>query len=47
LKEENILVDPTVKKLLIVKRLWILKDIGYFKRIELLIYKDCGTFKVI
>jgi hypothetical protein len=26
-------VDPTVKRLLIVKRLWILKDIGYFKRI--------------
>jgi hypothetical protein len=47
LKEENILVDPTVKKLLIVKRLWILKDIGYFKRIELLICKDCGTFKVV
>jgi hypothetical protein len=30
LKEENILVDPTVKRLLIVKSLWILKDIGYF-----------------
>ena len=47
LKEENILVDPTVKRLLIVKRLWIFKDIGYFKRIEVLICKDCGTFKVV
>jgi hypothetical protein len=27
LKEETILVEPTVKRLLIVKRLWILKDI--------------------
>ena len=45
--EGSILVKPTVKRLLIVKRLWILKDIGYFKRIELLIYKDCETFKVI
>jgi hypothetical protein len=35
LKEENILGDPTDKRLLIVKRLWILKDTGYFKRIEL------------
>jgi hypothetical protein len=33
LKEENILVDPTVKRHLIVKRLWILKDIGHFKGI--------------
>jgi hypothetical protein len=33
LKEESILVDPTVKRLLIVKRLWILKYIGYFERI--------------
>ena len=47
LKEETVLVEPTVKRLLIVKRLWILKDIGYFKRIELLICKDCGTFKVV
>jgi hypothetical protein len=47
LKEENILVDPTVKRLLIVKILWILKDIGNFKRIELLICKDCGTFKIV
>jgi hypothetical protein len=47
LKEENISVDPTVKRLLIVKRLWILKDTGYFERIELLICKDYGTFKVI
>jgi hypothetical protein len=29
LKEESILVEPTVK------RLWILKDIGHFKGIEL------------
>jgi hypothetical protein len=43
----NILVDPTVKRLLIVKRLWILKDIEHFKGIELLICKDCGTFNVI
>jgi hypothetical protein len=47
LKEENISVEPTVKRLWIFKRLWILKDIGYFKGIELLICKDCGTFKVI
>jgi hypothetical protein len=47
LKEENILVDPTVKRLLIMKDFGFLKDIGYFKRIELLIRKDCGTFKVI
>ena len=37
LKEENILVDP---------RLSILKDIGHFKGIEVLICKDYGTFKV-
>ena len=49
LKEESILVEPTVKRLLIVKRLWILKEIGYFKGIEILvrICKDYGTFKVI
>jgi hypothetical protein len=47
LKEENILVDPTVNRLLIVKSLWILKVIGFFKRIELLIFKDCGTLKVV
>jgi hypothetical protein len=47
LKEESILVDPTVKRHLIVKTIWILKDIRYFKGIELLICKDCGTFKVI
>jgi hypothetical protein len=40
-------VEPTVKRLLIVKRLWILKDIGYLKRIVLLICKDYGTFKVV
>jgi hypothetical protein len=47
LKEENILVAPTVKENLIVKRLWILKDFGNFKRIEFLICKDCVTFKDI
>jgi hypothetical protein len=48
LKEENILVDPTVKRLLTVKGLWILKEIGYFKEIEILRFcKDCGTFKII
>ena len=48
LKEESVLVEPTVKRLLIVKRLWILKDIGHFIEIEILrICKDCGTFKVI
>jgi hypothetical protein len=47
LKEETVLVEPTVKRLLIVKRHWILRD-GYFKEIEILrICKDCGTFKVI
>jgi hypothetical protein len=45
--EGSFSVEPTVKSLLIVKRLWILKDIGYFKGIELLICKDCGTFNVI
>ena len=34
LKEETVLVEPTVKRLLIVKRLWILKDIGHFKGID-------------
>jgi hypothetical protein len=34
LKEENILVDPTVQRLLIVKRFWILKYIGDFKEID-------------
>jgi hypothetical protein len=47
LKEETILVEPTVKILLIVKRLDFKRD-GYFKEIEILrICKDCGTFKVI
>jgi hypothetical protein len=41
LKEENILVKPTAKSL------WILKGIEHIKGIELLICKDCGTFKVI
>jgi hypothetical protein len=41
LKEETILVEPTVKRLLIVKRLWIFKRDGYFKEIEILrICKD-------
>ena len=31
----------------IFKRLWILKDIGHFKGIEILICKDCETFKDI
>jgi hypothetical protein len=47
LKEESILMEPTAKRLLIVKRLWILKEIEYFKGIEILIYKDCGNFKAI
>jgi hypothetical protein len=34
LKEETILVEPTIKRLLIVKRFWILKDIGQFKGID-------------
>jgi hypothetical protein len=41
LKEESILVEPTVKGLLIVKRLSILKEIGYFKGIEIL--RICKT----
>jgi hypothetical protein len=45
--EGSFLVEPTVKRLLIVKSLWILKDTGSLKGIELLICKDCGTFKVI
>jgi hypothetical protein len=48
LKEETSLMEPTVKRLLIVKRLWIFKRDGYFNEIEnLRIWKDCGTFKVI
>ena len=35
LKEASILVEPTVKRLWIFKRLWILIDIGNFKGIEL------------
>ena len=46
--EESLLLEPTFKRLWIVKRLWILKEIGYFKGIEILrICKDCGAFKVI
>ena len=44
LKEESILVEPTVERLWNFKRLNF-KDIGHFKVIELLICKDCGTFK--
>jgi hypothetical protein len=40
LKEESILVEPTVKRLLIVKILQILKEIGYFKRIKILTCKN-------
>ena len=47
LKEEIILVEPTVKRLLIVKRLDFKRD-RYFKEIEILrICKVSGTFKVI
>jgi hypothetical protein len=47
LKKKTILVGPTVKRLLIVKRLDFKRD-GYFKEIEnLRIYKDCGMCKVI
>jgi hypothetical protein len=39
--EGSILVEPTVKRLLIVKTLWILKEIVYCKEIEILrICKD-------
>jgi hypothetical protein len=34
LKDENILVEPTVKRPLILKRLCILKDIENFKGID-------------
>jgi hypothetical protein len=48
LKEETILVEPTINRLLIVKRLWIFKRDGYFKEVEILrICKECGTFRVI
>jgi hypothetical protein len=48
LKEETILVEPTVKRLLIVKKTLDFKRDGHFKEIEILrICKDCGTFKVI
>jgi hypothetical protein len=50
LKEETILVEPTVKRLLIVKKKKTLdfKRDDYFKEIEIVrICKDCGTFKVI
>lgn len=48
LKEETILVEPTFKRLLIVKKTLDFKRDGYFKEIEILrICKDCGMFKVI
>jgi hypothetical protein len=34
LKEETILVEPTVKRLLIVKRLWISKEMDILKRLK-------------
>jgi hypothetical protein len=34
LEKESILIEP------IIKRLWILNDTGYFKGMELLIYKN-------
>jgi hypothetical protein len=41
-------VEPTVKRLLIVKKTLDFKKDGYFKEIEILrLCKDCGTFKVI
>jgi hypothetical protein len=47
-KEETILVEPTVKSLLIVKKTLDLKKDGSFKEIEILgICKDCGMFKII
>ena len=45
LKEETILVEPTINRLLIVKRLWIFKRDGYFKEIEILrICKDVQSY---
>jgi hypothetical protein len=45
LKEETILVEPTVKRLLIVKKTLDFKRDGYFKEIEILrICKDCGMW---
>ena len=40
LEKESILIEPIIKRLWTVKRLWILKDTGYFKGMELLIYKN-------
>ena len=34
LKEETVLVEPTVKRLLIVKRLWISKEMDILKRLK-------------
>ena len=47
LKEETVLVEPTVETFNCKKTLNFKRD-GYFKEIEILrICKDCGTFKVI
>jgi hypothetical protein len=47
LKEENILVEPTVKRLLIVKRLWILKEMDILKRLKIEEYvKSVGCLKL-
>jgi hypothetical protein len=40
LEKESILIEPIIKRLWTVKRLWILNDTGYFKGMELLIYKN-------
>ena len=34
LKEETVLVEPTDKRLLIVKRLWILREVDILKRLK-------------
>jgi hypothetical protein len=47
LKEETILVEPMVKRLLIARKTLDFKRDGYFKEIEILaICKVCGMFKV-
>ena len=35
LKGETVLVEPTVKRLLIVKRLWILEEMDILKRLKI------------
>ena len=48
LKEETILMEPTIKETFNCKKTLDFKRHGYFKEIEnLRICKDCGTFKVI